>query len=50
MGVVWCSENKNIILEWLRSEAANRKIIFFKAIALLLINLSIKNAKRNNLQ
>jgi hypothetical protein len=48
-GISWCSDNINLIIEWMANEAKNKNIIFIHKMAKAIIKLSIKKAKLNRL-
>lgn len=47
LGIEWCENNIETIINWLREEANNRKLLFLDSVGKLLVNRAIKNAKRN---
>jgi hypothetical protein len=45
-GIQWCEDNKDTILGWLKEEANKRNLPFSSYLATVLVNLSIKKAKK----
>lgn len=45
-GPEWCEANVDLVVGWLREEAANRGLPFIDAAGRLLVNLAIRNARR----
>lgn len=46
MGNQWCEENVDTIVEWLKEEAKNRKLMFYAPLAKMLVNRAIKKSKK----
>lgn len=46
-GILWCEENKDTIVEWLKEAAHDRNLPFSEAIAKMVLNLAIKKAKKS---
>lgn len=44
MGCQWCRDNIETIVDWLQEEAENRKMLFLRAAAKMLVNRAIRNA------
>jgi hypothetical protein len=45
-GILWCKNNQNIILDWLKEEADKRKLPFIKYIVKKIIKLAIHRAEK----
>ena len=46
MGCDWCADNVPTITEWMRGEAAKRKMPFIATLAGLMVKRAIHNARR----
>ena len=46
MGCDWCAANVPTITEWMRGEAAKRKMPFIATLAKLMVRRAIHNARR----
>lgn len=46
-GILWCENNIDTILSWLKEEATKRKLPFVEYAAKLLIKRAVFNAKKN---
>jgi len=46
-GIEWCKENIDIIVGWLKEEAAKRNLPFMEMAGKLLVKRAIKNATKN---
>lgn len=44
MGCQWCRDNIETIVDWLQEEAENRKMLFLRSAAKMLVNRAIRNA------
>jgi len=47
-GILWCKENQEAICVWLKEEAINRKLPFFKYGAMKIIKMAISRAERKH--
>jgi hypothetical protein len=45
-GLDWCKDNLDVISEWMREEAAVRRIPFSKTLAKLVVLRAIRNARK----
>jgi hypothetical protein len=45
-GIQWCEDNKDTIIGWLEEEANKRNLLFSHIGAKIMLNLTIKKAKR----
>jgi hypothetical protein len=46
MGIEWCEQNLDTIVEWLKEEAEKRRLPFFEWPAKMLVQKAIKSAKK----
>ena len=46
-GIEWCEENIDMLVDFLRTEAAKRKLPFIDAAGRALVKMAIKRAKKN---
>ena len=47
MGIQWCKDHQDLIHDWLKEEAYNRKLPFISYIAKKVISMAIKRAENN---